>query len=72
MAQVPLENMTTEEKLELMEAIWRDLCREPESLNSPAWHQDVLKAREARIEAGKARFLDWEEAKRSLLGDNPE
>lgn len=69
MSQLPLEHMTTEEKLEVMEAIWRDLARAPQSLPSPSWHADVLNAREARIREGKAQFVDWEDAKKSLLDD---
>jgi hypothetical protein len=52
-----------------MEAIWQDLCRAPESVASPLWHADVLSAREARIREGKARFLDWQEAKRVAFDD---
>lgn len=69
MAQLPLDRMTTEEKLQAMEAIWRDLCRAPGNLASPPWHADVLNAREARAREGKAGFVDWEEAKQSLLDD---
>ncbi len=58
-----LKDMSTEEKLQAMEMLWDDLCRNiPESL-SPQWHADVLKEREGRIKEGKEAFRDWDEAK---------
>lgn len=63
---LPLERMTVEEKLEVMEDIWVDLLRSRETLPSPAWHADVLKARERRVREGVSVFGDWEDAKRRI------
>lgn len=63
---LPLDRMTTEEKLRAMEALWADLTRNAEDFESPAWHADVLREREQRIAEGKETFIDWEEAKRQL------
>jgi len=60
---IPLNDMTVAEKLRAMEAIWEDLLRDSESIPSPAWHGDVLSAREQRIQEGKSQFSDWDEAK---------
>ena len=60
---IPLDKMTTEEKLRVIEEIWADLLREPKGVPSPAWHADVLSARERRIREGKSQFSDWNEAK---------
>ena len=54
------------EKLRALEEIWEDLGREPEAIPSPAWHADVLAAREDRIRAGTSQFADWAEAKRRI------
>lgn len=35
-------------------------------LESPAWHEDVLRDREAKIKSGKETFMDWEIAKKQL------
>jgi hypothetical protein len=35
---LPLDKMTTEDKLAVMEQLWEDLCRNPESVPSPSWH----------------------------------
>ena len=58
---LPLSEMTIEEKLQAMEALWEDLSRTPDLLESPAWHQDVLRERE--LAAGEASFMDWGQAK---------
>jgi hypothetical protein len=63
---LPLEEMTTAEKLRLMETIWADLTRNEKQFESPAWHEDVLKEREARIKSGAETFIDWETAKKQL------
>ena len=63
---LPLHEMSVEEKLQLMEAIWADLSREPERVESPTWHQEVLEETERRVASGQAVFTDWDAAKRSI------
>jgi len=63
---LPLNEMTLEEKLQAMEALWDDLSRDPETLESPAWHEDVLRERQERLAAGEADFVDWEQAKADI------
>ena len=63
---LPLNEMTITEKLQLMEALWEDLSRNADALESPEWHRDVLEERERRITSGEARFSDWEEAKADI------
>jgi hypothetical protein len=46
-ANLPLHEML-EEKLQAMEALWEDLSREPDRIESPSWHQDLLKETESR------------------------
>jgi hypothetical protein len=60
---LPLSEMTIPEKLQIMEALWADLSRNGEAIESPDWHREVLDQRESRIASGEARFLDWETAK---------
>ncbi len=66
MPRLPLDQMTVEEKLEVMEEIWADLCRKPDDVPSPAWHGEVLADREAALERGEEEILDWDEAKARL------
>jgi len=60
---IPLDTMTTAEKLQAMEDIWLDLQRMPEKVPSPDWHADVLSAREGRVRDGTSQFSDWGAAK---------
>lgn len=63
---LPLDQMTTAEKLRTMEALWADLSRHDEEIQSPAWHGEVLNEREERIRSGQEAFIDWEAAKKQL------
>ena len=63
---LPLDRMTTAEKLRAMETLWADLSHNADTFESPAWHADVLRERQQRIAEGKETFVDWEEAKRQL------
>jgi hypothetical protein len=35
-------------------------------MDSPAWHADALLETERLVRQGKAKFSDWEEAKRRI------
>jgi hypothetical protein len=49
-----------------MEALWADLSREPDHIESPAWHKDALEEAKKRVESGEAVFSDWQKAKTSI------
>lgn len=63
---LPIEQMTTAEKLRALEAIWESLCREPNAVPSPSWHADILQERAKAVEEGSSQFTDWFEAKRNI------
>ncbi len=63
---LPLSEMTTAEKMALIETIWEDIERNSEGLEIPQWQIDELEARERRLEAGMTKVVDWEEAKARL------
>jgi hypothetical protein len=63
--ELPLEQMTLEDKLRAMEALWDDLCKRG-AVQIPDWHKEILDERERLIEEGKAEFIDWETAKKQL------
>lgn len=65
-ATLPLSQMSVAEKLRAMELLWADLSRDAASFESPAWHGDVLRDREDKIQSGKESFIDWETAKNQL------
>jgi hypothetical protein len=65
---LPLSELTLAQKLDLMEAIWDDLTKHEKTLESPYWHEQVLKDREEALTAGKAIVTGWEEAKERIKG----
>jgi len=58
--------MTRKQKLQAMHDLWEDLVKDDEAIESPAWHADVLKETDARVQAGTERVWDWEAAKEEL------
>jgi hypothetical protein len=63
---LPLNEMTVEEKLQTMEALWQSLSANPATVESPTWHEEELRERERKIESGEAKFTDWEKAKADI------
>lgn len=61
-----IENMTFEEKIMAMEALWDDLAKHNSSKIIPAWHETVLAERQAKMERGETDFSDWKEVKSRL------
>ena len=61
-----IPKLTVKEKLQTMETLWQSLSADPEAVQSPAWHEDELRAREEDIESGKSKFIDWEKAKADI------
>jgi hypothetical protein len=64
--ELQIEQMTIEEKLRAMEALWNDLC-EQAAVPVPQWHKDILDERQRLIDEGKAEFIDWETAKKQIV-----
>ena len=49
-----------------MEAIWVDLSLESEQIESPEWHNEVLKETNNRFNTGLEASISWQEAKKEL------
>ncbi len=60
------EDLTTAEKIGVMERLWDDLCRNASGTLSPPWHGDLLAQRNDAVTVGEARFVDWEDAKKKI------
>jgi hypothetical protein len=54
-----------------MEAIWESLSSDEQQVKSPAWHEQVLREREERLNSGKESPVDWESAKERLRSRQP-
>ncbi len=64
--KLPLDEMSVEEKLQTMEVLWDSLSHDPDVIESPQWHGEILAQREQAIERGEDEFEDWETAKKQL------
>jgi hypothetical protein len=49
---IEIKHLFREEKLRVMEAIWEDLSREEEQVESPEWHQEALEETDRRLKCG--------------------
>jgi putative addiction module component (TIGR02574 family) len=65
-AVLPLDQMTVEDKLKAVEMLWDDLCRNEKQIPVADWQKELLDERRHQIHAGKAKFSDWETAKKRI------
>jgi len=63
---IDLQEMTTPDKLRLMEALWQNLSKAATEVASPEWHGEVLAERDRLTDSGEETFIDWESAKKQL------
>jgi len=61
-----LHQMPLQEKLFVMEALWDDISSHENDVEIPQWHQTILDEREELVAQGKAKFIDWEVAKKHI------
>lgn len=57
---IPIDSMTTAEKIEAMEMLRASLQKNPEH-HPPLWHKRVLDMRRAKIERGETKFSTLQE-----------
>ena len=53
---LPLTQMSLEDKVQAMELLWAELSKTPEQVSSPAWHREELHSRRQQIQVGTASF----------------
>ena len=63
---IEIKHLSREEKLRVMEAIWEDLSREEEQVESPDWHREALEETDRRLKSGQESVVDWHDAKKKL------
>ncbi len=63
---LPLNKMSIEEKLQVMEAIWDDLSQNADKIQPPAWHREILAEREEAIARGEEQFEEWDKARENI------
>ena len=62
---ITIENLSTAEKMELMEKLWDDLSSSPDYA-PPKWHGEELARRKNSVKKGEATYTDWEKAKEEI------
>jgi len=60
--ELPLAQMSPDDKLQAMELLWADLSKDPAQVVSPAWHREELHRRQDEVQQGKAGFQSWDAA----------
>jgi putative addiction module component (TIGR02574 family) len=65
-AQTEIRKMPLSEKLELLEAVWAELATDPDTIDVPQWHKDILHERQLAIDQGSMQSIDWEVAKEQI------
>ncbi len=53
------------ERIKLAMLLWESI--DESTIESPAWHAEILAEREAEIQSGEAKSIPWEEAKEDIL-----
>ncbi len=61
--ELPLDAMSTADKLRIIESVWASL-KNPEDLPAPDWHREILEQRRQRLESGEATVSSWADAKK--------
>jgi len=61
-----MDRLSMAQELYFMKTIWNNLESQKETLDSPQWHEDILKDRENALTAGKVTISDWEVVKNRI------
>ena len=65
-AQAEIRKMPFPEKLALLETLWSEISSEPERIEIPQWHKEILDERMQAAENGRVDVIDWELAKQQI------
>ena len=69
MTSEEVKALPTQEKIELMEAIWQDFRERFDRLDVSEDQKKLLDQRRARVRAGAAQVLDWDSVKGTPPGE---
>ena len=61
MNTIDIKKMNVTDRLQTMEALWDSLLDEKPEIESPEWHNDILKERKINIQSGKSEFISLKE-----------
>ena len=63
---INMDELSIQEKIQIMESLWVELSKNADKVESPDWHKNVLQERENNIKEGKDQFIDWNTAKNNI------
>ncbi|HEX2572473.1 MAG TPA: addiction module protein [Polyangia bacterium] len=64
------DEMSPDEQLDYIQALWRRMLAHPETIPVPDWHRQIIGERLAEYRAGKAGAgRSWEEVRRDLQAE---
>lgn len=63
-----LTRLPAQTRIQAMELLWQSMTEDAQTHAAliPAWHQQVLESRLARMQAGEEKVTTWEDAKTRL------
>lgn len=64
--QTLISDLTIDEKLQLIEELWDDVCSNPEAIPLPDWQKEELLKRKAKFEQNPNSGKSWDEVKSKL------
>ena len=62
-----IKEMTTDQKLDLLDELWEDLYLHASDIPSPDWHRDELEARHNAVKEGTVRYMTLDELEARLF-----
>ena len=65
-AQAEIRQLPLPEKLALLEAVWSELASDPDTVEVPQWHKDILDERQRLMDQGSSQVIDWDLAKEQI------
>ncbi|MEM6333808.1 MAG: addiction module protein [Planctomycetota bacterium] len=64
--QEQINAMSTDDRLRAIEQLWDSLPNPNAEVDSPGWHEGVLRSRRERAESGEARLLTLSQLRQRL------
>jgi putative addiction module component (TIGR02574 family) len=61
---IPIDQMTVNEKLEAISLIWDSLGDTPDQIPVPDWQRSELERRSNRLDSGESAVSDWDDAEK--------
>lgn len=62
----PIDEMTPNQRAELMEALWKEMSKSIVEVEPPERHRKILEERQKALANGETGYVDWETAKSEI------